>query len=183
MKTHPRIVYLSRNKLNGKVYVGATRKGLKERKRCHRVAAGAIRRTKFATAINEYGWKSFEWSVLAECQSDEEMLRTEARFIRDFRSLDGEFGYNQLMSQAVGLSTPDGCAVSHTISFSAEGHSEIQETATRNGRSFACEVRWRCAQMAEKSRVDAAASQVNSSASGPGALAHERELLERMGVS
>lgn len=58
------IIYLARNKANGKGYVGQTTKSLKERKRCH-VKDSLRRTTPFAKAIVKYGADGFDWYVLS----------------------------------------------------------------------------------------------------------------------
>ena len=57
-------IYMHKNKINGKVYIGQTKQSLNERFGCdgHRYDSCPI----FFNAINKYGWDNFEHIVLFE---------------------------------------------------------------------------------------------------------------------
>lgn len=77
------LIYQATNRLNGKRYIGVTRKKLARRQNGHKqkAAAGAISR--FHAAIRKYGWNAFEWSVLAEYETWQEAVVAEVEFIAE----------------------------------------------------------------------------------------------------
>lgn len=75
------IVYIARNKINGKCYVGATEKPLKERAYGHFWRAKNGRRGVFSSAIRKYGEDAFEWSVIFACRDFFDALDWERVFI------------------------------------------------------------------------------------------------------
>lgn len=74
------IIYKATNKKNGKSYIGQTIKTLKERMYDHKYDA-KYRDFTFYQAIRKYGWKNFEWSVLEEVSSIEELNKQEGYWI------------------------------------------------------------------------------------------------------
>lgn len=61
------IIYLARNKLNGKCYVGKTHKSLEEGKKRHQYDAENNRYASLLhNALRKYGKDAFEWKVLCE---------------------------------------------------------------------------------------------------------------------
>jgi len=79
------IIYLARNTVNGKGYVGFTF-DLERRKQGHTRDATDGSKLAFHCAIRKYGWKAFEWTILFE--DDEEGDRDwmgwwEKKFIRE----------------------------------------------------------------------------------------------------
>ena len=75
-------IYLHRNAINGKVYVGMTKEKLSRR---FRNGDGYKRCTYFYRAISKYGWDSFETEVLYKdlnfddaCQMERAMQRQKA---------------------------------------------------------------------------------------------------------
>lgn len=94
------IVYLARNRLNGKGYVGKTERGLDIRKKEHLASACLGSRLAFHCAIRKYGFEAFEWSVQLEIHdiTDELQARKylnerEREMIRLFETF-GPKGYN-----------------------------------------------------------------------------------------
>ena len=63
----PGIIYVARNRVNGKAYVGKTVSGLAIRKAAHRREAEAGSRCPFHRAIRKWGFETFEFVVLQEC--------------------------------------------------------------------------------------------------------------------
>jgi len=59
------IIYLAKNKINGRCYVGQTRSTLEKRKAYHYYASKKAN-CKFQYAINKYGLDGFEWSILED---------------------------------------------------------------------------------------------------------------------
>lgn len=83
-------VYMHLNKENGKTYVGITSK--KPEKRW---ANGlGYSPSYFRSAINKYGWDSFEHIILFENKTKEEAEQLEILFIRVLLSNNHTYGYN-----------------------------------------------------------------------------------------
>ena len=87
------IIYKARNKLNEKCYIGQTTLDLDTRKALHLYDATAGSRGAFQVAIRKHGFTNFEWSILAECSSLEELDKLEADLIISKNTLIPH-GYN-----------------------------------------------------------------------------------------
>jgi len=85
------IVYRIRNKLDGKMYIGQTKYSLKKRWGEHCYQWSDCRY--LSRAIKKHGKGGFEVSVLARCNSLEEMNHREAYYIKLFKTLAPN-GYN-----------------------------------------------------------------------------------------
>lgn len=141
------MVYLARNTVNGMVYVGATGGTLEFRKKIHKASGKLTRKTKLGRAIAEYGFEKFQWSVLAECSTDDELFAKEEMFVVRLNSLDELTGYNSNCGSNGRRSRSGGPffpSVSRTVTFSAEEDAQIADAAKRNERSFSSELRSRC---------------------------------------
>lgn len=77
------MVYLARNKINGKCYVGATDRGIPYRASRHKWNASHGQKSKFYTAIRKYGFDAFEFVPLMACATFFEALDNERRFIAE----------------------------------------------------------------------------------------------------
>jgi len=88
----PGIIYVARNRVNGKAYVGKTVSGLAIRKAAHRREAEAGSRCPFHRAIRKWGFETFEFVVLQECVG-KSLLRIERIWISVVQSLLPN-GYN-----------------------------------------------------------------------------------------
>jgi len=87
-------VYLARNRVNNRRYVGKTVGTLSRRKSKHE--RGAIRgdiKVPFVQAIAKYGKEAFEWCVLFESSDEKELLRVERVMIATLRTKTPR-GYN-----------------------------------------------------------------------------------------
>lgn len=71
-------VYLARNRVNNKRYVGKTTKTLSKRARQHIKPSHP---TLFHKAITKYGPENFEWTVLFEGDDNKELMRVEVAMI------------------------------------------------------------------------------------------------------
>lgn len=83
-------VYMHRNKINGKVYIGIT--GQKPSARWNN--GTGYRGTHFANAINKYGWGNFEHIILFSNLKKEDACKKEIELIEHYKSTDDQFGYN-----------------------------------------------------------------------------------------
>ena len=84
------IIYSYKNKKNGKRYIGQTINP-EQRKSCH-ISDSKKVDTKFYRAVRKYGWDSFEYEVLIESASRQELDSLEVEFIKKFNSIEN--GYN-----------------------------------------------------------------------------------------
>ena len=75
------IIYKIKNRLNGRIYVGQTRRPLKERIAEH--MRQSRRKSYIDRAIKKHGIKNFEISILEECSSIEEMNEREKFWIKE----------------------------------------------------------------------------------------------------
>lgn len=94
------IVYLARNRVNGKGYVGKTERALEVRQKEHHAAARQGSMLAFHCALRKHGVDSFEWTTLMELSefTDKDEARQylntrEREFIRLFETF-GPRGYN-----------------------------------------------------------------------------------------
>ena len=83
-------VYMHKNKINGKVYIGIT--GQKPNVRWNN--GTGYRGTYFANAINKYGWENFEHIILFSNLTKDEACQKEIELIKEHSSTDCRFGYN-----------------------------------------------------------------------------------------
>jgi group I intron endonuclease len=87
-------VYLVRNTINGKVYVGKTVESTGSRWVKHVSAAKHGSRTYIHKAIRKYGAEVFVVEELASADSNEQLSILEQQFIKQFESSKSEYGYN-----------------------------------------------------------------------------------------
>ena len=86
------IVYKAKNLINNKVYIGITSRSLEQRKKEHinRKDTKCI----FHNAIRKYGEEYFEWSIIDECNTYEDLLELEQHYIWLYRANEHDYGYN-----------------------------------------------------------------------------------------
>lgn len=87
-------VYKITNKINNKVYIGITSKGLSARWKEHLYNAEHGCPFKLHKAIRKYGKENFLVELLDFCNSWEELEEREKYYISEYKSLQDEFGYN-----------------------------------------------------------------------------------------
>lgn len=90
------VIYKVKNKINGKIYIGQTIRDLNKR------ISGHIRESKleggnkpFVNAIKKYGIENFEWEIIDEATSLDELDEKEVYWINEHNSLTPN-GYNVL---------------------------------------------------------------------------------------
>lgn len=95
------IIYLARNTVNNKIYIGQTISSLNRRKSGHYAASrNESDRLYFHRAIRKYGENAFTWSVLETVESDSKteldsvLNEKEIQYISIYNSNDCNAGYN-----------------------------------------------------------------------------------------
>lgn len=86
-------VYVHINLINGKMYVGATRK-IPIYKRWGNNGSGYRRNKNFYNEILEFGWDNFEHEIVASGLNEEEASNMEKLLIKNFDTTNPENGYN-----------------------------------------------------------------------------------------
>ena len=88
----PYTVYTLTNTINGRMYVGVTRKTLQQR---FRNGCGYKAQKLFYSDIVKYGWENFEPEVFADKLTEEEAFNAEKLLIRKLREQDPDLLYNR----------------------------------------------------------------------------------------
>ena len=78
---------------NGKRYVGKTECSLEKRMKEHKHHS-EYQTTRLYNAVRKYGWKNLDFIVLEECDNIEVLNEKERGWIKKFKCLDREKGYN-----------------------------------------------------------------------------------------
>ena len=85
-------VYLHRNRINGKVYVGLTCSPVERR---WQSGWGYSSQPLFWNAIQKYGWDNFDHEIVCTGLSKEAACLLETDLISKYKSNDRRFGYNR----------------------------------------------------------------------------------------
>ena len=85
-------IYMHRNKINNKVYIGQTSQPLT--KRFGHEGSGYKTSSRFYNAIQKYSWDNFEHIVLYTNLSSQEADKIEQELIDKYNSTNENFGYN-----------------------------------------------------------------------------------------
>ena len=90
------LVYLATNTVNGKLYVGVTRRSLAHRMSEHKSRANKGSKNPFHAAIRKYGWDAMEWKVLETDVAIEQLDSRESHWIDHLGcKASGRKGYNR----------------------------------------------------------------------------------------
>ena len=84
-------IYIHKNKINNKVYIGQTSQSLEKR---WGNGSGYKTSTKFYNAIQKYGWDNFEHIVLFSNLDADTANKIEEMLIKQCRSTEDDYGYN-----------------------------------------------------------------------------------------
>ena len=87
-------VYIHRNKINGKRYVGITSKNPPE-SRWKSNGSGYIKNKHFWNAIKKYGWENFSHQIILVDEDYEFACKVERCLIKHYKSNDRKYGYNK----------------------------------------------------------------------------------------
>lgn len=85
------IIYMHKNKINNKIYIGLTKQSLERRSRNGK---GYLSSSYFYNAIQKYGWNNFEHIILEENLTLDEAKEKEKYYIQKYNSTDRSIGYN-----------------------------------------------------------------------------------------
>jgi group I intron endonuclease len=86
-------IYIIKNKINNKVYIGQTVTSINRRMTAHYTKAkNGVNLTGIDAAIRKYGKDSFDVNILCEC-SNERLDEMEKHYIKKYKSFNGK-GYN-----------------------------------------------------------------------------------------
>ena len=121
-------VYIHKNLINGKVYIGQTCKTLQERSGLN--GKKYKDSTRFYEDIEKYGWDNFEHKVLYDNLSCEEANKLERELIKQYKSLDSNYGYN--VASGGGNKDIDESKYQHEVTI--DGTTVIKKTKTINSR-------------------------------------------------
>lgn len=96
---------MATNTLNGKRYIGVSKRGLAARRRTHYydVRIGNYRCPLFHRAIHKYGNDAFKWEILSEFSSFQEMMDEEIKLIAE---LSPEYNITKGGGGTLGVSNP-----------------------------------------------------------------------------
>ncbi len=88
-------VYIAKNKINGKCYIGKTIQSLKQRKREHKATINSTRHINipFRNALRKYGFDNFKWKKLYRNLNNKKLIEKEIYFIKKYNT-KSPFGYN-----------------------------------------------------------------------------------------
>lgn len=125
MKNKKYIVYIHKNKINNKVYVGITCQ-----KTNYRWGAGSgyKQQPKFYNAIKKYGWDNFEHIILFENLSFEEAKQKEIEIISKYNAFTKKYGYNATKGGDGSNGVPCSEEKKQKISKANKGHKFNEET-------------------------------------------------------
>jgi len=102
-------IYVVRNTINDKLYVGQTERiNPNERWREHLECVKGRRRQRLYSSIRSHGIEKFEFTPWEQHLTLDDLDDAEQFWIAFFRSWDEAFGYNQTMGGQWGRLTPDG---------------------------------------------------------------------------
>lgn len=115
------IIYKCENNLNGKIYIGQTKRSLEERKNQHINDALSKRsNVEFHKALRKYGIDNFTWDIVQYVKEDSDALNNaEIQWIQYFDSYNN--GYNMT------------CGGSHGYSFSLSEEAKDKIRKARTG--------------------------------------------------
>ena len=90
LKENNYTVYMHKNKINDKVYIGITKQKINSRWR----KGKGYKNCKFRNAIDKYGWDNFEHIILYENLTEKDACKKEIELINKYNSIKN--GYNIL---------------------------------------------------------------------------------------
>ncbi len=92
MKNDYCTIYIIKNTVNNKVYIGQTWRNINKRFTCHKSGNGNGSKTKIHRALVKYGSNNFYIKEICKCETQEEADEFEKKLIKEYNSMDN--GYN-----------------------------------------------------------------------------------------
>lgn len=122
------IIYKATNKKNNKSYIGQTINSLDDRKYGHILSSKQNSDLVFHQAIRKYGEDNFDWEILEECSSIEELNEREMFYIKELDTYGK--GYN--MNEGGWNATHDKKTIEKMSKSRKEWHSKNDTTGENN---------------------------------------------------
>lgn len=119
------IVYMHKNKINNKVYIGITCQKTNFR---WGAGSGYRKQPKFYHAICKYGWDNFEHIILFENLTFEEAKQKEIEMIDKYNAFTKQYGYNATKGGDGSNGVPCSKKTKEKISKANKGHKFTDET-------------------------------------------------------
>ena len=129
-------IYILKNIVNNKIYIGQTWQSYKER---FKKGEGYKGSDLIYDAIKEFGYNSFIYETLAECSTQEEADRLEYEYILNYKALDPKFGYNNKEGGCGSRLTE---SAKNKLSASIIGHEVSMETRLKISNSLLGNIPW-----------------------------------------
>lgn len=133
MKEKKYIVYMHKNKVNEKVYIGITCQKTKFR---WRAGSGYRKQKKFYNAICKYGWDNFEHTILFKNLTFEEAKQKEIEMIEKYNAFTKKYGYNATKGGEGTNGVPCSEEKKIKISKANKGHKFTEEAKKRISNSL-----------------------------------------------
>lgn len=128
------IIYKVTNIINGKMYIGQTKTGLKARKRNHKHNCVHKKYNSILhSAIRKYGWDNFRWEIIDSCYSFEQLNKLEIYYIGYYNTYNN--GYNATLGGA-GKPTPCSEDTKRKISEANKGRNFTEEHKNNISKSM-----------------------------------------------
>lgn len=125
-------IYIIRNSVNDKVYVGSTYYSIHRRLVSH-LNGSANGDSKMQRAIREIGRDKFFISLIKTCHTKEQLTYSERFFVKYYKSNNSEFGYNTMSG---GENTKTVRGMSKIQAYVTDSTKEaVIELAKKEGRS------------------------------------------------
>lgn len=101
------IIYLIRNLINGKVYVGQTVRTLAVRFNAHKQDCRSGANRPLYRSVRKYGWENFSINPVSHASSQDDLDNLEHLWIVLFRAADRNYGYNLTWGGEHGMRTEE----------------------------------------------------------------------------
>lgn len=147
------IIYLIKNIINSKVYIGQTINSLKQRRCGHISDSRRGKDTKISRALKKYGENNFIFGELVRCNNTNELNEMELYFINTYKSINDKYGYNLRIGGECGFKVSD--ETKTKISISAKNASK---KAKENGKHWSCK---KCSEEKKKHLRQVLTSELN----------------------
>ena len=135
------IVYMHKNKINNKIYVGITCQKTKYR---WGAGSGYRQQPKFYRAICKYGWDNFEHIILFKNLTFEEAKQKETEMIKKYNSFSKKDGYNVTKGGDGSNGVPCSEEKKRKISKANKGHKFTDEARKRISESLKGNIPYNC---------------------------------------